>query len=90
MIEQIVLKDGKARPPKLLRKVCIHNGNESLPIYIRGDMAFEIDIILGRREETYVCIQCGHTVSYKDMLLKYQAYMVSGTPIVLGRHIPRN
>ena len=85
--EQLILKDGRARPPAVLRKVCIHNGSLELERRLRGDMSFDIDFVHGRQEEVYTCIQCGHTISAKLMLELYQSYMVGGGPIVTGRNV---
>lgn len=85
--EQLILKDGKARPPALLRKCCVHNGSAELPMRLRGDMAFEIDFVLGRQEEFYTCIQCGHTVPASKMMYFYQEYIANGRALVLGRNI---
>lgn len=85
--EQLILKDGKARPPTILYKVCVHNGSADLPSSFAGDMAFDTDFIFGRQEEIYVCIQCGHTLPLATMLAMYQRYMLFGTPILTGRNI---
>ena len=85
--EQLQLKDGKARPPAILRKVCVHNGTIELPSRARGDMVFDIDFFIGRQEETYTCLQCGHTISVAVMMILYQHYILYGTPIVTGRNI---
>lgn len=54
---------------------------------MRGDMALETEIIAGRRDRSYLCIQCGHTIPLRDMMAMYQRYMVDGTPIVTGRKL---
>lgn len=85
--EQLILKDGKARPPALMRKVCIHNGTTDLSRRYRGDMGFDLDFVLGRQEEVYTCIQCGWSIPAAAMMKLYQAYMTHGEPIVVGRSI---
>lgn len=85
--EQLSLKDGKARPPAVLRKICVHNGTPELEYRNRGDMALDLDFVLGRQEEIYTCIQCGHTISAAKMFILYQRYMLDGTPIVTGHRI---
>lgn len=85
--EQLTLKDGKARPPALLPKVCVHNGSKELLRRHRGDMAFDIDFVVGRQLEVYTCVQCGYTISAGEMMFLYQKYMVTGEPLITGRHL---
>ena len=85
--DKLILKDNRARPPQLLRKVCCHNGTTDLAVRFRGDMGFDLDFELMRQVEIYTCIQCGHVISATTMMVLYQRYMLTGEPIVVGRNV---
>jgi len=85
--DKLVLKDGKARPPAFLRKVCVHNGGPELALRFRGDAGFDLEFVLGRQLEVYSCVQCGHTTLAEVVWKLYQEYMATGQPVVVGRNI---
>lgn len=87
--DTLVMKDGKARPPQILRKVCVHNGGSKLEGRARGDMFFEIEYEHGIQREYYSCLQCGHTVTCEDMMIRYQEYMIDGGVLETGRRLDK-
>jgi len=76
--EQLVFHRGQVRLPTTLLKVCVHRADESLELRFRGDMLLDIDTYAGKREEVYVCIQCGKRKNAKGLLELLQAYMLLG------------
>lgn len=87
--DQLTLKDGEILPPFILKKACVHNGSPTLEYRLRGDMSRDMDYVLGIQQITYVCIQCGHTVSVQHVMVQLQEYMLTGRMPVFGRKLAK-
>ena len=81
--DRLTLTGGRLQLPRMLPKVCIHQGSKTLEKRFRGDMLFDVETFAGRREEVYVCMACGKRKPAQALFETMQTYITLGDEFVV-------